>query len=243
MKTLNVCLAILLAGLFQTAPAQDTPNPHWRHRSWAGNRSAMNSATTLRQDMRKLWSDHVFWTRDYVIAAVGNRPDAKAAAARLMKNQEDIGNAIAKYYGPEAGSQLTSLLKQHIQIAVDMIDAASNENPTRFAELDRQWDRNGEEIVDFLARANPKWQRSTLSEMMKTHLTTTRAEVTARLNADWAADVKAFDAAYDHILKMADVLSIGIIRQFPEKFSRRPPQGWRRPQPQSPQPQSTQPES
>src|SRR6266480_4404954 len=61
------------------------------------------AAATLKQDMRKLWTDHVVWTRDYIIAAVGDQPDATAAAGRLMKNQEDIGNAVAKFYGAPAG--------------------------------------------------------------------------------------------------------------------------------------------
>ena len=50
------------------------------------------AAAALKQDMRKLWTDHVVWTRDYIVAAVGDQPDAQAAATRLMKNQEDIGN-------------------------------------------------------------------------------------------------------------------------------------------------------
>src|SRR5205085_2431753 len=78
---------------------------------------ATSGAAQLRQDMRKLWTDHVVWTRDYIVAAVGDQPDAQAAANRLMKNQEDIGNAIAGYYGSAAGQQLTMLLKEHINIA------------------------------------------------------------------------------------------------------------------------------
>jgi hypothetical protein len=83
-----------------------------------------DKATQLHQDMRKLWTDHTVWTRDYIVAAVDDRPDAQAAASRLMRNQEDIGNAVAAYYGRAAGQQLTSRLKQHISIAVDLIKAA-----------------------------------------------------------------------------------------------------------------------
>lgn len=58
-----------------------------------------DAAAMLKQDMRKLWTDHVVWTRDYIVAAVGDQSDAQAAAGRLMKNQDDIGSAVAKYYG------------------------------------------------------------------------------------------------------------------------------------------------
>jgi len=50
------------------------------------------------------------------------------------------------------------------------------------------------------------------------HLATTKEEVKARVTKNWEADVRAFDAVYDHILRMADALSDGIIRQFPERF-------------------------
>ena len=204
MKALSLLLTILLAGIFQTATAADNPT----------------AAQALRQDMRKLWSDHVFWTRDYAAAAIAGQPDAKAAAARLLRNQEDIGNAVAVYYGKEAGNKLTTLLKEHITIAVDLIAAAKSQDQARFQEFDRKWDRNAEEISDFLSKANPNWPKATLSSMMKMHLTTTKNEVTARLNQNWDEDVKAFDAVYDHILKMSDILSDGIIKQFPEKFAR-----------------------
>jgi hypothetical protein len=176
------------------------------------------AATKLRQDMRKLWTDHVVWTRDYIIAAVANQPDADASAARLLKNQEDIGGAVAAYYGKAAGDKLTDLLKQHIMIAVDLIKAAKAKDDAAFKEHDRKWQQNGEDIATFLASANPNWPKATLSDMMKKHLSTTTAEVQARLNQKWDEDVKAFDAVYAHILNMSDALSDGIVKQFPEKF-------------------------
>src|SRR6187401_2186476 len=86
--------------------------------------ASSEAAAALKQDMRKLWTDHVVWTRLYVLEAVADQPDAAAAAGRLLKNQEDIGAAVAKYYGAPAGQQMTTLLKEHITIAVDLIKAA-----------------------------------------------------------------------------------------------------------------------
>jgi hypothetical protein len=53
------------------------------------------SREPVRLALRKLWSDHVIWTRQYIVAAVAGTADAGAAAGRLLKNQEDIGAAIA----------------------------------------------------------------------------------------------------------------------------------------------------
>jgi hypothetical protein len=176
------------------------------------------NAARLREDMRKLWSDHVIWTREYIVAAIDGSPDANAAATRLLKNQHDIGGAVAGFYGKDAGDKLTGLLKQHITIAVDLIAAAKANNQAKYNATDQQWKKNGEEIADFLSRANPNWPKATLASMMAAHLATTTKEVEARLNKKWEEDVAAFDEVYTHILHMSDALSDGIIKQFPQKF-------------------------
>jgi hypothetical protein len=181
--------------------------------------AGVSASAALRQDMRKLWTDHTVWTRDYIIAAVGDQPDATAAANRLMKNQEDIGAAIASYYGKPAGDKLTALLKEHIGIAVDVIKFAKAGDKASQQQADTKWKKNGEDIADFLAKANPNWPRATLADMMSKHLATTTDEVVARLTKNWDADVRAYDAVYNHILMMSDALSDGIIKQFPAKFS------------------------
>lgn len=181
--------------------------------------SAHSSANNFRADMRKLWTDHVVWTREYIVAAVGDQPDAQAAATRLLKNQDDIGNAVAAYYGKPAGDKLTSLLKEHITIAVDIIKFAKAGDKANQQQADAKWHKNGEDIADLLSKANPNWPRATLVEMMNKHLATTTDEVVARLTKNWDADVRAYDAVYAHILMMADALSDGIVKQFPAKFS------------------------
>ena len=177
-----------------------------------------SQAATLKQDMRKLWTDHVTWTRDYIVAALADHPGAQASANRLLKNQEDIGNAVGKIYGDAAGKQLTTLLKEHITIAVDVVKAAKAGDKAGLQQADGRWQKNGDQIADFLSKANPHLPRATLAGMMKMHLSTTTNEVVARLNNNWEEDVRAYDAVYAHILTMSDALSDGIIKQFPEKF-------------------------
>lgn len=164
--------------------------------------------------MRRLWTDHVIWTRQYIVAAVAGTPDAEQAAARLLRNQEDIGGAVAGFYGQEAGEALTGLLKRHILIAVDLVAAAKNGNKVAFAIHDRQWTRNAKDIATFLSKANPHWPRKDVLDLLELHLDLTKREAVARLQGDWADDVAAFDEIFAEILTLADALSEGIVRQF-----------------------------
>src|SRR5690348_14131628 len=70
--------------------------------------SASPASAQLHDAMRKLWSDHVVWTRLYIVAAAAGDASAQTAANRLLRNQDDIGNAIAPYYGAAAGTQLAN---------------------------------------------------------------------------------------------------------------------------------------
>ena len=218
MKVLRFLVALAMSAGLTTSAFASGQAPPGQMKKMAAGTMRSDAAAQLRQDMRKLWTDHTVWTRDYIIAAVADQPDAQAAAGRLMKNQEDIGNAIAKYYGAPAGQQLTTLLKEHISIAVDLIKAAKANDKAAQTQADAKWHQNASAIADFLSKANPNWPKATLLAMMNTHLSTTTDEVVARLTKNWDADVKAWDAVYDHILHMADALSDGIVKQFPAKF-------------------------
>jgi hypothetical protein len=211
MRTIcSFAFAVLLAGCASTYDQQPMTS--------AGTMN-MDSRAQLHTAMRKLWSDHVVWTRDYIIAAEAGAPDAQAAAARLLKNQEDIGNAIVPYYGAAAGQKLTDLLKQHILIAVDLVAAAKANDQAKLKDADARWHANAADLATFLSGANPNWPRQAVLDMLNQHLALTTREATDRLKMNWTDDVSAFDAIYNQAMMMADTLSNGIMAQFPTKFS------------------------
>ncbi len=184
----------------------------------SATRAPLDPRADLKDAMRKLWEDHVTWTRLYIVSAVAGLPDADATAGRLLKNQVDIGNAIKPFYGEAAGDRLTALLRQHILTAADLIKAAKAGDQPAVQAASARWYANADEIADLLAGANPSnWPRDVMRSNMHHHLDLTLAEATARLKNDWAADVAAYDAIHEHILQLADVLSAGIVAQFPDK--------------------------
>jgi hypothetical protein len=169
--------------------------------------------------MRKLWEDHITWTRLAIISLAHDLPDLQATEDRLLRNQVDIGNAIKPYYGEAAGNQLTALLKAHIAGAVALLQAAKAGDQDQVKQRSAEWYVNGNQIADFLHNANPRhWRRNALRRMMKGHLDQTLSEAVNRLGGKYAADVRDYDEIHHHILRMADTLSTGIIAQFPRRF-------------------------
>lgn len=176
-------------------------------------------ALALHDAMRKLWEDHITWTRLFIVSDVAGLPDLDATTARLLQDQADIGDAIKPYYGEAAGNQLTILLREHILIAADVLNAAKAGDSAKLAQSQAAWYANAQDIAQFLTSANPRnWPLSETSQMMKTHLDLTLAEAVAHLQGNFAADVAAYDQVHLEILQMADMLSSGIAAQFPGQF-------------------------
>ena len=172
----------------------------------------------LRMAMHKLWEDHIVWTRNVILNIMDDLPGTEQAVNRLLQNQDDIGNAVKPFYGEAGGKELTRLLREHITIAADLLKAAKAGNNSAFDAANKKWFVNADEISGFLSKANPNWKLNDMKKMMNDHLTLTTKEAVARLKKDYVADVKAYDKVHEEILMMADMLTDGIIKQFPGKF-------------------------
>ena len=215
MTRTSLSLVVLLAAA--TLRADEPTATQAPHRATARAGGMPQASCALQADMRKLWEDHVTWTRVYVISAVAGLPDKDAAAQRLLRNQTDIGNAIKPYYGDAAGTKLTSLLHDHITIATELIDAAMKMDDAKKMDATTRWYANADDIAKFLSDANPAhWPAAGMKSMMHDHLDATTREVVARITKDWSGDVAAYDELHDQALKMADMLASGISAQFPQ---------------------------
>ena len=219
--------SVLLAACAPAAAAtltpvatQPPPPMTMKHTSNSTESASGIDPLAFQQAVRKLWEDHITWTRVYIISALAGLPEAGTAAQRLLQNQVVIGNAIKPFYGDQAGDQLTSLLKEHILTAADLLAAAKTGDNAKFETTKKSWYDNADQIARFLNQANPdNWPLGEMKSMMKAHLDLTLDEATARLNGDWAGDVVAYDKVHAEILEMADMLASGIFQQFPDKFA------------------------
>ncbi|WP_312114230.1 glycosyltransferase [Brevibacillus reuszeri] len=172
----------------------------------------------LQGDMRRAWIDHVIWIRAYIVSALAGLKDQDKVLARLMKNQEDIGNIFKPYYGEEASNKLTALLKEHISIAGKIVEATKKNRQADLKKYNAEWYKNADDIAKFLSSANPNWTEQELKDLLYKHLELLTEMIQARAKKDWDGDIAAFDKGEDHIITLADVLTEGIIKQFPNQF-------------------------
>jgi hypothetical protein len=210
-----------LVALFSALVALAISSGHTAHahdtRATTGSITAKELA--LRNSMRAVWEDHVTWTRLAVISLVGGTPDTEATVARLLRNQRDIGNALAPFYGRPAGAALTAELRKHILIAANVIAAAKAGDQAKVVAEQRRWQQNADDIAALVSKLNPRnWKRTAIASMLREHLRLTTDEVVARLQGRWAADVAAYDRIHEHALMMADAFSAGLVAQFPRRF-------------------------
>jgi hypothetical protein len=213
-RTMSTLLTAWLIGAAAgaCAPAADTEDS-------MASTTDHAAVLALHDNMRRLWFDHVSWTRSYVVSAVAGLPDTTAVANRLMRNQRELGNAVAEYFGTDAGNGLTALLESHIAGAVQLVSAAKAGNQPAVEAASASWYANADSIATFLSTANAaNWPEADLKAAMKAHLDHTLQEATHRLEGNYEGDIGDYDAIVTQVLELADVLSRGIVAQFPERF-------------------------
>jgi hypothetical protein len=214
-----VSLAVATALLVGPAGSSDAARDHQSLEGSATPRSMVASRLALHDHMRKLWEAHITWTRLAIVTFADGSAGFDATAARLLRNQQNIGAQFAVYYGTHTGNRLASLLHDHITIAVEILQAAKAGDQAGVADATKRWYANARAIADFISSLDRHvWPRAAMRSMMKTHLDQTLAEAVDELTGHYHRGIREYAAIERHILDMADTLSSGIVQQFPRRF-------------------------
>lgn len=172
----------------------------------------------LSNSMRLAWEQHVYWTRLTINSIAFNLPDLDANTTRLLRNATDMGNILRPFYGNTKATTFANLIREHLVIAAELVQAAKAGDQRAVADAERRWYENGAEIAQFLSTINPFISRREFQEMFFEHLALTEREAVLIIQHDFTRSVAVFDKIEAEALQMADTITAAIVRQFPRKF-------------------------
>jgi hypothetical protein len=154
-----------------------------------------------------------------IISIAASLPDEALVTERLLRNPPDMANVFRRYYGDEIAARFSSLMRDHLVLAAQLVKAAKAGNNQAATEAEKKWYANADEIAAFLNSINPNWPESVLMHMLHEHLRMTKSEAVLRLSKNYKADIEAYDQIEKQALEMADAFTNGIVKQFPDAFN------------------------
>lgn len=168
----------------------------------------------LRNRLRLLWEQHVYWTRMVITGIAFNSPDLDASVTRLLRNVPDFEATLDQFYSRSEVETFGALLRDHLVIAADLVQAAKMGDNEAVAELTDRWYANADEIVQHMRTMNPFWRPDEMRPMWREHLDLTLNEAVEILSGEYTDSVATFDRIEQQALQMADSFWRGIVRQF-----------------------------
>lgn len=169
-------------------------------------------------DMRSVWSKHVWWTREVIIAIANKLKSTDASVAKLLKNPIEMGDLFSHYYSDRTVRRIEDLFTTHLKMGGDIAIFARDGNMAQVETLTRQWYENADEIARFFASINPHYSEQEVRKMMYEHLRLTLLEVSSYLQGQYEQSIQTFDNIQGEAQEMADYFTKGLIAQFPDRF-------------------------
>ena len=173
---------------------------------------------TLSNHMRLLWSQHVYWTRLFILSTAFELPDVEYVTNRLLRNPKDFEAAMKPFYGERIAAKFAELLTSHLTIAAELVMAAKAGDNAAAADAERRWYANADEIAAFLSSINPYWSAQEWRKMLYDHLAMTKTEAVDILTQKYENSINTFEQIEQQALTMADVMTQGLVKQFPQLF-------------------------
>lgn len=172
------------------------------------------SILDINNEFQRLWFEHIIWTKIVITSMANNSNDTQIVTARLLKNPDDFKDLFTYFYGPEVGTKFGNLLKEHLIIAADLVNAAKRNDTNAMAMIERKWYQNADDIAKLLSSINPNWTENEIKQMMYAHLNLVKQEAVAILTNNYAEMISIFDKMEEQALNMSDMFFEGIVKQF-----------------------------
>jgi hypothetical protein len=176
-----------------------------------------------RMALRDLWVEHVFWIRNYALAAdAGDSARRKVAEDEVVKNAQALAATVAPFYGEAAANGLLQLLAGHWAAVRDYSTATVGHSKAKQHQAVQAITANAREIARFLSGANPYLAEDAVFGLLSAHGAHHVAQIDQIAADDFRDEARTWEAMRKHMLVIADSIAEALAKQFPRRFQRSP---------------------
>jgi hypothetical protein len=184
---------------------------------------------TFRMDSRTLWTKYALGLVNYAVSSVADLSTTPSVEERLTKSATLIGDYFIPYYGIRAGSEIGKMLTNIFETGVAVVEIVKKKGD--IVPLQIKWAEETKALAELFNKLNPGQYPFILIEEMLQALTKLWTDnINARFTKNIIMNAESIDGINklvitgiaNHVNKgyqsLADVLSRGVIAQYPLSF-------------------------
>lgn len=190
----------------------------------------INEATMIfRMNSRTLWTKYALGLVNYAVSDVADLDTTPSVEERMYKASTLLGDFFVPYYGIKAGNDISKLLTEIFVTGTEVV--ATVKKKSDISPLQIQWAEQTKALAELFNRLNPsQYPTSLLQEMFDALTKLWTDNIIARFTKNIIMNAESIDGINklvitgiaNHVNKgyqsLADVLSRGVIAQYPLSF-------------------------
>jgi|GEM_PF-3375822 murein DD-endopeptidase MepM/ murein hydrolase activator NlpD len=186
-------------------------------------KSMQNNVITRKQldlynKMRRRWQDLIFYSREAAVSILEDLDSSDLAVDRMLKTAEGIADVFAPYYSDEIVDAITSLIEEHLAIAVNLATALANDEKEEYKRYEEAFYSNADDIAEALSSINENYDRETVKGLLYKHLGLYERMINNYKIKQYMNSMRDLQESYDQAMIIADALSGGIVKEFKPRF-------------------------
>lgn len=169
---------------------------------------------TRHSIIRKVFSDHSWYTLEYLTSVVYKLPTATVIRSRLFQNQEDIGTELKNNFsqiGEQNGKDIGDLFKDHISNTEACVIAIMSGNKKKMDEAKKNLFEQGDYLIEQLTIILDVEEKETYKLQEEFHTHNQHVINLAVMLINGITDKKFIienDAYQNHMMRVADMVYI-----------------------------------
>ena len=217
-KAAIIVLAVALIGgagffLGKNNASGDTNNP-----AGSSSNTVYSTSSDLRKDLNIKLAEHVALSSEAMRTSYDNHGSSTAVVDELDKNSQELAEIIGSFYGEEPKATFLKLWRDHITFLINYTISTKNDDKEGREQALSDLEDYSQESAEFFAGLNNNLSTENLKPLFADYRDIMIDSIDDYSNAKYTESLDKESQAYVQAGKIADAISDGIARQFPDKF-------------------------